>query len=302
MVMMAAMTYDPRKHHRRSIRLKGYDYTQAGAYFVTIVTHDRECLFGEVVDGVMRLNAFGEIVREEWFRTAVVRPYVMLAPDEFVVMPNHIHGIIWITGGRGDPVGRPYDPVGRPYDPVGRPYDPVGRPYDPVGRPYDPVGRPHDPVGRPHDPVGRPYDPVGRPHDPVGRPHDPVGRPHDPMGRPHDPVGRPYDPVGRPHDPVGRPYDPVGRPHDNDRDDQRPHGPAAGSVGAIIGQIKSITAKRINALRGTPAAPVWGRNYYEHIIRYETSLNRIRRYIAANPSRWAEDHEHPRHPLRRRAT
>ena len=212
------MTYDPHKHHRRSIRLPGYDYTQPGAYFVTIVTHDRECLFGEVVDGQMRLNPFGEIVREEWFRTAVVRPYVMLAPDEFVVMPNHVHGIIWITGGRGDPVGRPYDPVGRP---------------------------------------------------------------HDPMGRPHDPVGR---------------------PHDNDCDDQRPHGPAAGSVGAIIGQIKSIAAKRINALRGTPAAPVWGRNYYEHIIRYETSLNRIRRYIAANPSRWAEDHEHPRHPPRRRAT
>ena len=209
------MTYDPHKHHRRSIRLPGYDYTQPGAYFVTFVAHDRECLFGDVVDGVMRLNAFGEIVRDEWFRTAVVRPYVMLDPDEFVVMPNHVHGIIWITGGRGDPVGRPYDPVGRP---------------------------------------------------------------HDPMGRPHDPVGR---------------------PHDNDCDDQRPHGPAAGSVGAIIGQIKSIAAKRINALRGTPAAPVWGRNYYEHIIRYETSLNRN---IAANPSRWAEDHEHPRHPLRRRAT
>jgi putative transposase len=103
------MTYDPRKHHRRSIRLKGYDYTQAGAYFVTFVAHDRECLFGDVVDGVMRLNAFGEIVRDEWFRTAVVRPYVMLDPDEFVVMPNHVHGIIWIVGagdrGHGDDGG-----------------------------------------------------------------------------------------------------------------------------------------------------------------------------------------------------
>jgi putative transposase len=57
-----------------------------------------------------------------------------------------------------------------------------------------------------------------------------------------------------------------------------------------------------NALRGTPAAPVPGRNDDEHIIRYETSLNRIRRYIAANPSRWAEDRDHPCHPLRRRAT
>ena len=219
--MMAAMTYDPRKHHRRSIRLKGYDYTQAGAYFVTIVTHDRECLFGEVVDGQMRLNPFGEIVREEWFRTAVVRPYVMLAPDEFVVMPNHIHGIIWIVG-VGDRNRRNVLGTDRMGDPSGR-----------------------------------------------------------------------GDPVG------GSRGDPAGRPCRDDRD-QRPHGPAAGSVGAIIGQIKSIAAKRINALRGTPAAPVWQRNYYERIIRYETSLVRVRRYIAANPSRWGADRDHPRRPPRRR--
>jgi len=85
------------RYHRRSIRLKGYDYTQPGAYFVTICTHGREMLFGRVVDGEMRLNEFGEIVREEWFKTARVRPYVRLYEDEFVVMPNHIHGIIWIV-------------------------------------------------------------------------------------------------------------------------------------------------------------------------------------------------------------
>jgi len=83
--------------HRRSIRLRGYDYTQPGAYFVTICTHDREHLFGEVIDGEMRVNEFGQIVQEEWFRTAQVRPYVQLQPDEFVVMPNHVHGIIWIV-------------------------------------------------------------------------------------------------------------------------------------------------------------------------------------------------------------
>jgi hypothetical protein len=61
------MEYEPSNHHRRSIRLKGYDYTRAGGYFVTLVTHARECLFGEIgVDGVMTLNAVGEIVREEW--------------------------------------------------------------------------------------------------------------------------------------------------------------------------------------------------------------------------------------------
>ena len=84
-------------HHRRSIRLKGYDYTQPGAYFVTIVTHNRTHLFGQVVNGEMVQNVFGKIVEEEWFRTAQVRPYVELFEHEFVVMPNHIHGIIWIV-------------------------------------------------------------------------------------------------------------------------------------------------------------------------------------------------------------
>lgn len=92
--------YDPNRHHRRSIRLKGYDYTQPGAYFITICTHERAHLFGAVVEGEMRLNEWGEIVREEWFKTAQIRPYVTLYPDEFVLMPNHVHGIVWIVGAR----------------------------------------------------------------------------------------------------------------------------------------------------------------------------------------------------------
>ncbi|ACL24704.1 transposase [Chloroflexus aggregans] len=97
--------YDPTRHHRRSIRLQGYDYTQPGAYFITIVTHDRTHLFGRVVDGEMQLNAWGEIVREEWFKTAQIRPYVQLQDDEFVVMPNHVHGIIWMVDDDLAPVG-----------------------------------------------------------------------------------------------------------------------------------------------------------------------------------------------------
>lgn len=60
------MTYDPHNHHRRSIRLKGYDYARAGAYFVTICTRNRECLFGEVVDGKLWLNDAGRIVADVW--------------------------------------------------------------------------------------------------------------------------------------------------------------------------------------------------------------------------------------------
>jgi len=86
-------------YQRRSIRLAGYDYSQPGAYFVTVVTQDRTSLFGEVVNGEMRLDICGRIATEEWQRTADIRPNVTI--DVFVVMPNHIHGIIVIDGGRG---------------------------------------------------------------------------------------------------------------------------------------------------------------------------------------------------------
>jgi putative transposase len=79
-------------HHRRSIRLKDYDYASVNGYFVTVCTHNRECLLGEVVDGKIRLNEYGEIAKDEWLKTASVRPNVVL--DTFIIMPNHFHGII----------------------------------------------------------------------------------------------------------------------------------------------------------------------------------------------------------------
>lgn len=89
------MAYDPRKHHRRSIRLKAYDYTQPGAYFVTLCTHDRGLLFGEITDGVMRLNRMGLIVQKAWFDLPRHYPHVVL--DVMVIMPNHVHGVIVLT-------------------------------------------------------------------------------------------------------------------------------------------------------------------------------------------------------------
>ncbi len=192
------MRYDPERHHRRSIRLRGYDYTRPGAYFVTICTRKRVCLFGDVVDGEMRLNALGDVVRDEWFRTAELRPYVRLDEREFVVMPNHIHGIIWIVG--DDTVG-------------------------------------DDTVG-----AQRRCAPTRKPNV------------------------------------------------------------TPGSLGAIVRSFKSAVTKRINALRGTPGAPLWQRNYYEHIIRNEEALQRIREYIANNPLRWGQDLENPANGRRGRAT
>jgi len=104
------MAYDPEKHHRRNIRLKGYDYTQPGAYFIAICTHGRECLFGEIIDGEMHLNEAGQIVVQTWQDLPNHGPSVQL--DAFVVMPNHVHGIIIITeraGGIGGVQTRPYN-------------------------------------------------------------------------------------------------------------------------------------------------------------------------------------------------
>jgi REP element-mobilizing transposase RayT len=86
--------YNPAKHHRQSIRLKGYDYSSSGAYFITLCTHQRQCLFGEIVAGEMQLNPYGEIVAEEWQRTLEIR--ANFAIDAWIVMPNHFHGIVII--------------------------------------------------------------------------------------------------------------------------------------------------------------------------------------------------------------
>ncbi|PLX99412.1 MAG: transposase [Desulfuromonas sp.] len=86
-------------HHRRSIRLPGCDYSQPGAYFVTLCTYDRQPLLGEIIDGQTQLNKFGGIVREEWINTGNLRTEITL--DEWVIMPNHFHGILFIGDCRG---------------------------------------------------------------------------------------------------------------------------------------------------------------------------------------------------------
>jgi REP element-mobilizing transposase RayT len=80
---------------RPRLRLPHHDYATAGAYFMTICADGRACLFGDIVDGEVRLSEYGAIVREEWVRSGVLRPEMEL--DVFVVMPNHLHGIAWIT-------------------------------------------------------------------------------------------------------------------------------------------------------------------------------------------------------------
>jgi REP element-mobilizing transposase RayT len=169
------------QRNRRSIRLQGYDYSQAGAYFVTICTQNRECLFGEIADRQMVLNDAGKIVADEWMKIAEISNEIELG--KWVVMPNHFHGILVIN--------------------------------------------------------------------------DSVGAIHE---------------------------SPLQMTVTQRRNMALPK---------LIGRFKMLSSKRINETRNTPGAKLWQRNYYEHIIRNDDELNRIREYIINNPAQWEMDRENP---------
>jgi REP element-mobilizing transposase RayT len=101
------MKFDPQKHNRRSIRLKNYDYASEGAYYVTVVTQGRECLFGEIVDAKMYLSNYGEIVQKWWDN--IPHHFPNVETGAFVIMPNHIHGIVFVTEERRGEVVSPHD-------------------------------------------------------------------------------------------------------------------------------------------------------------------------------------------------
>lgn len=166
------------------MRMAGYDYSQPGAYFVTICVYKMINLFGKIDDGSMQINTYGEIAQFEWFKTPSIRPSVQLFDDEFIIMPNHIHGIIWIldVGVTGSVA-----------------------------------------------------------------------------------------------------------------QSKITRGPEPGSLGAIIGQYKSITTKRINKIRNSSGKSIWQRNYYDHIVRNERELDAIRKYIQTNPLEWKSDLDTPVH-------
>lgn len=96
---MPEFKLDPQKHHRKSIRLKGYDYSQPGAYFLTLVVYQHDCLFGEIQDANMFLNDLGKIADECWRAIPDHFPFVELGAH--VVMPNHVHGVIVIHENAG---------------------------------------------------------------------------------------------------------------------------------------------------------------------------------------------------------
>jgi putative transposase len=99
--------FDPIKHRRRSIRLNGYDYASEGAYFITMVTQGRQCFFGEIVDGEMHLTKYGEIVRKWWNEIPI--HFTNVETGAFVIMPNRVHGNIFIINERRGEVISPHN-------------------------------------------------------------------------------------------------------------------------------------------------------------------------------------------------
>jgi len=166
------------KYHRVSLRLQGYNYASVGSYFITICTQGRECLFGKITDGQMQMNKFGNIVRSECLKTSTIRPNIEL--DKFVVMPNHIHGIIVMNNSRrGTACPAPT-----------------------------------------------------------------------------------LECFGK---------------------------PVSGSIPTIIRSFKSAIMKQINTLCNIRNLSIWQRGYYDHIIRDDIDLNRIRAYIQNNSLMWGRD-------------
>jgi putative transposase len=212
------MPYNPKIHRRRSIRLQNYDYSQPGAYFVTICAQDRACLFGEVVDGEMRLNDAGIMVTR-WYNE-LAKKFCDITYDAWVCMPNHVHCIVMNTG-----------PV------------------------------------RPNDP-------------PVGA--DLCVRP---LPRVRPPACRSE---------LGEHTGTKKGEHTGTKKGEHTGSP----LRRVVQWFKTMsTNEYIRGVRNHRWQPfpgrLWQRNYWEHIVRDETELNRIREYIVTNPVRWEMDRLHP---------
>ncbi len=252
------MPYNPKIHHRKSIRLKGYDYSQAGLYFITICVQDRACLFGDVVNGIMMLNDAGKMVEKWYFELENKFPEIRC--HEMVVMPNHFHCIIENVG--------PVPPDGPPV--VGA--DLRVCPYRAWG---EHEGSPHP--GSPQEgeqPMMGEQVGLG---EQVGW-GEQVGLGEQPMLGEQVGWG---EHVGSPH--LGSPH--LGSPH------------LGSPLGRVVQWFKTMTTNEyIRGVKQLGWKPfngkLWQRNYWENIIRNEHSYQRITQYIINNPKKWDDDKFH----------
>jgi REP element-mobilizing transposase RayT len=268
------MPYDPDRHHRRSIRLRGYDYTQPGAYFVTICAHERRCLFGALDGGALRLTDAGRMIERWWGE--LNRKFPGAQTDAFVIMPDHIHGIIIITAAnriiadRVDPIvginaGGYADPPPRDDADDSNASNAINA--TPSVR-ADLHIRPRRTGNEPNDAdVNRAVSIVG-----IN-----AGGSADPPPRDD---GDDFNAGGAINADAG---DSIA----NDTNDT----PNRASLFAIVQWFKIMTTNAyIRGVKQSGWPPfrkrVWQRGYWERIVRDERELQATRRYIAENPISW----------------
>lgn len=236
------MNYNPNIHHRRSIRLKGYDYTQSGLYFITICTHQRDCLFGEIVEGVVSLNSIGLCVQACWKRLSHHFPNLDL--DVFVIMPNHLHGILILKDDMDREKGKEFDQNSLTKSETSQPI-----------------------INNQGEAFRQDSLTKSESSQPILNNQGEASR-QDSLTKSERSL-RNASPL------------------------REIKGTQSGSIGAIIQNFKSVSTRQINRIRQTKNAPIWQRNYYEHIVRNEESLAQIRNYIQNNPLSWDNDQLHP---------
>jgi REP element-mobilizing transposase RayT len=218
------MRYDPERHHRRSVRLRQYDYSQAGAYFVTICVQGRECLLGEVAGAAVVLSPFGRMVENWW--NDLPRRFPRLDLDAWVVMPNHLHGIVVL----GAPALETTN-----------------------SEPLTVEGGETPPLPKERPTVG------------AGFPRPAPCKDRNHLSQSTNSAA--IEAVLR-----------------------------CPTLGQVVAYFKFQSTKSVNQARGTPGGRFWQRNYYDHVIREETSLDRLRNYVVENPLRWELDQLHPDQP------
>ncbi len=256
------MKYNSEVHHRRSIRLPGYDYGQTGLYFITICAWQRQCIFGAIEDGEMHLNPVGEIARDEWLRTAKMRRNIDIA--EFVIMPNHVHGIIAI--------GNDPDVI----DSVN-----ANDFNNPDGR-----GTMHRAPTTESNDHGVPRNRTEKSGTPTSNRNPTIIDGSVNTNDFNNPDGR-----GTMHRAPTTESNDHGAPHNRT---EKFGAPTSNTIPTIIRGYKAAVTTQVNILQQSPQCPVWQRNYYENVIRNEADYLRIANYILNNPRNWSEDSLHHR--------
>lgn len=239
--------------NRKSIRLASWNYAWQGFYFITICTKNMVHIFGEMQDGIMKLNSFGEIALREWIKTSEIRDNVIL--DEFVIMPNHMHGIIRIIDKGQNHYLMKANHLGNDIVRANRLENDIVRAYRDT------------PVLPNRDMPTLPKSDLQAPGESNLLARSKRNPPHSNKLEPNNPNGNQI----------------------NNKFEKRSFRSPSKDLGAIIRGYKAAVTTNINKSRKVKGVPVWHRNYYEHIIRNEQSLNHIRFYIKSNPKKWDED-------------